>query len=149
WFRAAGQGVYPARQVPGQGRSNSPSLTPRVNASHSSGVNASTGPSGFEESRIRYSFSAPALCGQRDVSVVTVTSTQQGPGPQWLARRQPEVCVSTAPGYCSPSGQRVRWICGVMRGRGTLAIPGFHPQGVRLGSCRQLVLADASGAPDS
>ena len=71
-----------------QGRSNSPSLTPRVNASHSSGVNASTGPSGFLASRIRYSFSASALCGQREVSVVTVTSTQYRPAPQWLARRQ-------------------------------------------------------------
>src|SRR5262249_47555083 len=99
--------VRPApRPVLGQGRSNSPSLTPRVNASHSSGVNASTGPSGFEESRIRYSFSASALCGQREVSVVTVTSTQQGPVPQWLARRQPEVCVSTTPGYCARSVPR-------------------------------------------
>src|SRR5207237_1605 len=44
-----------------------------------------------------------ALCGQREVSVVTVTSTQYGPVPQWLARRQADtpagLSLCTAPGY--------------------------------------------------
>src|SRR6185437_16699659 len=58
--RPAGSSA-PRASSPGQARSNSPSWTPRVNASHSAGVKISTGPSGRWPSRMAITRSEPSF----------------------------------------------------------------------------------------
>src|SRR5215470_4701015 len=96
--RLAGYGRLPdsssSGRLPDSSRSNSPSLTPRTNASHSASVKYSRSPSGLAASYITYSLSASALCGAAEVSVVTYTSTR--------------LSSASSPGVCMRSGYRPR-----------------------------------------
>src|SRR5215831_9546942 len=69
--RATGGGAWQD-----QARSNSPSWTPRVNASHSAGVKISTGPSGRLLSRMAITWSLPSF-----EPGTTAISTQAPPSP--------------------------------------------------------------------
>src|SRR5262252_8081421 len=73
--RPAGSSA-PRASFPGQARSNSPSWTPRVNASHSAGVKISTGPSGRLLSRMAITWPEPSF-----EPGTTAISTQAPPIP--------------------------------------------------------------------
>ena len=82
-------------RLPDSSRSNSPSLTPSTNASHSASVKYSLSPSGWAASYITYSLASLALCGAADVSVVTYTSTRLSSA---------SGADASSPGVCMRSG---------------------------------------------